>query len=153
MSVPNYDLNNVQFSSEANSFKNDSIVYTGTLTLPTSVPAGSTGIAFANFTLSAVPQFSQLYAFFQELTDGIQQDTVGSGYNTAQWYDGSLNNKLAVRVTAPVGSTGVFGGLVYPIINGTQVQVQAIYSNSASSTVTLAPLTIPFAFIEYTLTN
>jgi len=153
MSIPTYDLSKVQFTSEANSFKNDSNIYTGTINFVTSIPAGSFQTVSQTVTLDSSPQFSQLYAYFQEFADATQQYFFGSGYNTAQWYQSNIDTKLGVVVTAPAFDAGVLDGVVYPVINGNQVTVTAIVNNPYSSTITLQALSIPWAFIEYTMTN
>jgi len=154
MSVPTYDLNKVQFASQANSFKNDGQIYTGSIVFATSIPSGSFAQASTTFTLdSSSPQFSMLYANFQEYTDTVQQYFVGSGYNTAQWYDGNVNNKIGFVVTAPAAQAGPLEGIIYPLINGNQVTVVAIVNNPYAVSITLQALTIPYAFIEYTMSN
>lgn len=153
MSVPDYDLNKVQFTSEANSFKNDGAIYTGTLTFVTSIPSGSFQVVSHTETLSSSPQFSMLYGYYQEYMDTLQQYSIGSGYNTAQWYDANVNNKIGFVVTAPAPNAGPLDGLLYPVINGNQVTINAIVNNPYASTITLQALSIPWAFIIYTLTN
>lgn len=153
MAVPLYDLNKVQFSSQANSFKNNSVVYQGSLVLSASIPAGSFLTVSQTFTIPESPQFSELYAFFQDEMDVEQQYFVGSGFDPARWYKASVNNPFAIIVLTPGANAGPLGGIIYPVIKGNQITVNAIVNNPYSSTITYTPLTIPFAFIEYTMTN
>lgn len=153
MSVPTFDLNKAQFASTANSFKNDGQIYTGTIDFVTSIPASSFQTVSQTTTLSSSPVFSMLYGYYQEYIDTFQQYYSGSGYNAAQWYDGNVDNKVGFLVTAPLANAGPLEGLIYPVINGNQVTVTAIVNNPYGSTITLQALSIPWAFIEYTLTN
>lgn len=152
MSSPSFDLSKVQFTSVANSFKNDAQIYKGSITLSASIPGSSFLTASTTFTLASSPQFSILYAFFQEFTDASQQYFVGSGYNPAEWYQTSVDTRLGVIVTTSPFQ-GPIDGLIYPVINGNQVTVTALVNNPYSSTIAYTPLTIPFAFFYYTLSN
>jgi hypothetical protein len=147
MSTPPLDLSKVQYTSLANSFKNDR-VYTGTLTISAAIPAGSFLTASSTTTLSVLPQFSMLYANFQEYMDAFQQFNFGSGYNTAQWYQAGINNRLGVVVTtAPF--QGVIDGMIYSVINGNQVTVTAIINNPYGSTINYNALSIPWCLFCY----
>jgi hypothetical protein len=150
MSLP--DLSKLQYYSDANSFKNDGVLYTGTLTFPTSIDSGSFVTTTQSFSLSSAPQFSMLYAFYQEFFDAFQQFNVGSGYNTAQWYQASVDNKIGV--TIPSGThAGVIEATIYPVINGNNVTVTGLINNPYTAAITINALSIPWAFCEYTLTN
>lgn len=153
MAVPKYDLNKVHSSSEANSFKNDSLLYQGSVTLSSPIPAGSILQSITTFTVPEIPVFCKLFGFYQEFMDVTQQYFVGSGFTTAQWYEASVNNNFGIIVTAPAPNAGPLDGLLYAIINGNQISVIALVSNPYSSTISYNPLTIPFGFIEYTMTN
>ncbi len=152
MSTPTFDLSKVQYTSMANSFKNDGVPYKGTLTLSASIPSGSFLTASTSVTLTNQPQFAMLYAYYQEATDMQQQYAVGSGYQPAQWYQATVNNKIGVHVTS-APNVGVITGIIYPVINNNQVTVTAIINNPYSNAITYDPLTIPWAFFCYTLSN
>lgn len=152
MSIPQYDLSKVQFSSEANSFKNDGDIYKGTINFVTSIPSGSFQTVSQTTDLAETPQFSILFGYYQEYTDAFQQYNGGS-YNTAQWYDANVNNKIGFIVTSPAPSAGPLDGLLYPVINGNQVTVVVIVNNPYGSTITLQAKSIPWAFVSYTMTN
>lgn len=152
MSVPSYDLTKVQYSSEANSFKNDSTIYSGTLNFPTTCVPGVNTVS-SSVTLTSSPVFSVLYAFFQESMDTLQQSLVGSGYNAAQWYLASVDVGVGLTVTAPSAHAGVLSGQIYPQINGDTVTVVGLLNNPYDVNITLSALSVPWAFIEYTLLN
>jgi hypothetical protein len=153
MSSPSFDLSKVQFTSAVNSFKNDGAVYTGSLTLSASIPSHSFLTASTTVTVDTPPQFSLLYGYFQDLDDAIQQYIYGTGYETAHWYQAGVNNRFSVMVTSPAPNVGPLDGLLYPVINGNQVTITALVNNPYASTITYTALTIPFAFINYSLTN
>lgn len=147
-----FDLSKVQSTSVVNSFKNDGGIYKGSLTLSASIPAGSFLTSSTTVTLTSAPQFCMLYAFFQEYMDVTEQWAGKVDYNPAAWYLTGINNRFAVLVSAP-GASPPADGIIYPVINGNQVTVNAILNNPYSSTMTYTALTIPFAFFEYTMTN
>jgi hypothetical protein len=147
------DLSKAQFSSTANSFKNNGTLYSGSVVFPTSIASGSFSQSSQTVTLDAAPEFSMLYAYFQDFSDSFQQFLVGSGYNTAQWYQSTVNTKAGVVVTAPAPQAGVLQALIYPVINGNTVTVIGLINNPYSVAITLQALTVPWRFIIYTMTN
>lgn len=153
MSVPKYDLNKVQFSSEANAFKNDGTIYTGTLNFPTSIAGNTTVTVSQTVALTSAPQFSLLFAYFQDYMDTLQQYFYGSGYSGQAWYPGTVDNKVGLVATAPAPQAGPVVALIYPVINGNTVTVTGIVPNPYSVTITLTALSVPWSFIEYTMTN
>lgn len=152
MSSPSFDLSKVQFTSAANSFKNDGVIHKGTLTLSASIPGNSFLTSTQTFTLNNSPQFSMLYAFFQEFGDAEQQFIVGSGFNGPEWYLTSVDTRIGVIVTTSPHQ-GATDALIYPVINGNQVTVTAIINNPYSTTISYTSVNIPYAFFCYTLTN
>lgn len=153
MSTPTYDLSKVQFTSEANSFKNDSLLFQGSLTLPTSITSHSFNISSQNFTIPNTPTFSVLYGYFQDFYDAFDQYFAGSSYKTSQWFETNINAKVGIIVTAPAPQAGPIEGLIYPTISGNTVTVNLLVNNPYGVTITIAPQTIPYAFITYSLTN
>lgn len=141
------DLTKLALYSNANAFKNDDMAYTGSITFPTSVAASTTAATTSSFTLGSSPQFTKFFANFQELTDA---QLLGGA---AQWYPANVayGNVGIYTPTSPFA--GWLGAYLYAVINGTTVTIRAEVHNPYSSTVTFNTLTVPFAFIEYTLAN
>jgi len=150
MSLP--DLSKLQYFSGANSFKNDGFIYTGSIAFPTSIAGGSFVTTTQSFTLSSAPVFSMLYCYYQEYYDAAQQNTIGSGYNGPQWYQASVNSKLGLVIPSGVHA-GVIDATVYTVIDGNTVTVTGLVNNPYSTAITLNAVSVPYAFIEYTLTN
>lgn len=148
---PPVDLSKLQYTSLTNSFKNDSEIYTGTLTLSSPVAAGSFLIASTSFTVASPPQFSMLYAYYQEFGDATQQVLVGYNFNLQEWYQTSVDCRLGIKPTSP--TTTPTDALIYPVINGTTVTINALLNNPYGSTLVYNPVTIPYSFINYTMTN
>jgi len=147
------DLSKLELYSGANSFKNNSRLYSGTINLPTSIPSGSFSQSLSSVTLDAPPQFSMFYAQFQEVFDAIEQYFGGPIYNGVQWYQASVNVRVGVTVTAPAPQAGIIEGLIYPVINGVNVSIIALINNPYATAITLAPQSIPWRFASYTMTN
>ena len=142
------NLDNVILATAYNSFKNDGFNYTGSISFPTSLTSNQLSITTTPVSLGELPQFSKFYAFFKEYLDA----TVG---NAAEWYPCNVGGQFGVGidVTAPGGEAGWIQASVYPVITGDTVLVTAAVFNPYNVTITLAALTVPFAFIEYTLAN
>lgn len=147
------NLDNVQWASNYNAFKNDNNVYTGTIIMPSSLPATGQSVTTKNFALSSAPTFSSFFAQYTEQLDLIQLPN--GTYANQQWYPlevGALFN-VGVWVTAPSAQQGVISGAIYPSINGTTLTVQTVLNNPYNVGITLGPLTIPFAFCTFSLAN
>lgn len=153
MSVPAFDLRKVQFASQANAFKNDGFIYGGSIDTTTSIASGSFHVSSQSFDLPTQPVFSQLYGYFQEYVDTFQQYYTGSGYQTEQWWNASVNNKIGFVVTAPGPQAGPLDGIIYPVINGNTITVNVLINNPYAATITITAQTIEYAFITYTMTN
>lgn len=153
MSSPPFDLSKVQFTSLANSFKNDAELYPGSITFSDPIPAGSTLTSSTPITVSSAPVFSTLYAYFQEAQDMTQQYAIGSGYRTAQWYQVSVSTQISVALTTAPYTNTILVGQMYTIINGNQVTVEAKIPNPYAVPVSYVPITIPWNFFIYSLTN
>jgi hypothetical protein len=147
------DLSKLQYYSGANSFKNDGTLYSGTMTFPTSIPSHSFVVTTHTETLAETPQFSMMYAYFQEYLDHAQQDIGSSEFNAAQWYQTSVNTKIGLTVTAPSGSAGPLDALIYPVINGTTLTVTGLVNNPYGDAITITALDVPWRFISYTMTS
>lgn len=142
------DLSKVQFASTYNSFKNDGLLYTGSISFPTSLTAAQQYTATTTISTLVNPQFSKFYANFLEIVDAI--NSVGS----PQWYDATIAaNSVAILVTGPPGEAGWINCGVYPIISGNEIVVTASIFNPYPVSITLQPLTVSFAFFEYTLAD
>ena len=145
------DLDKAILVSSHNSFKNDSVVHTGSITFPSSLTAGQSSTTSVVVPLDVSPQFSEFFAYF---TEALDLTTYSNGtYGNPQWYPTvvSASGGVGIWVTSPSGNAGVLTGLVLPVINGNQITVEAIVFNPYSNGVTLAPLTINFAFTQYSL--
>lgn len=140
------DLSKVVFYSGANAFKNDGTVYTGSLTFPTSLTSGQLGAVTTSFTLSSAPQFSKFFANFVETVDAMNS-------KPAQWYDEELCYSVGIYINSPSIYANWYAAFIYPIINGNTVTVRLEFQNPYGTSITLNPLTVPFAFVEYTLAN
>lgn len=147
------DLSKVQYDSSANSFKNDSLLYIGSIVFPTTIAVGTFVTITQDFTVPEQPVFSHLYAFFKEFSDASASFNGYSGDRGAQWYKISVNAKVGLIVTAPAANAGPLEALIYPVINGSTITVTGIVNNPYPSNITLNPVTVPFGYIEYTLTN
>lgn len=145
------DLDKAIMVSTYNSYKNDGVVHTGSISFPTSLTAGQSSTTSVDVALDVAPQFSEFSAFFTETLDLTAYPN--GTYGNPQWYPVvvSASGGVGVWVTAPSGDQSVLSGLVMPLINGNKITVQAIVYNPYSVTVTLAPLTVPFAFTQYSL--
>lgn len=143
----NVDLSKLILHTGYNAFKNDGLVYTGSIDFTTSLTSSQLWTSTTSFTISSFPQFTKFFAFFQEAVDATT--LLGS----AQWYPNNVAvGSIAAHVTtAPF--VGYIGASIYPIINGNTVTVTAELQNPYASTVSLDALNVPFAFIEYTLAN
>jgi hypothetical protein len=146
------DLTKAVLVSDYNAYKNDSIVHTGSITLPTTLTAGQNSLTTVTVSLDIAPNFSQFFAYFTEYLD---LTTYPNGvYGDPHWYpvDAASSGACGVWVTAPAGNVGSpLTVNINPVIVGTTIQVQAVIFNPYSNSVTLAPLTVPFAFTQYSL--
>lgn len=142
------NLDNVIFSSENNSFKNDGDIYTGSISFPTSLTSGQLSVTTTAVNLGEVVQFSKFYAYFQEYLDA----TVG---NLPQWYPANVGGQFSVGiyVNSPSPNAGWINCGIYPVIFGDQILVTAAVQNPYSNSISLNSLNVPFAFIEYTLAD
>lgn len=147
------NLDNAILVSTYNAYKNDSFVHKGTITFPTSLTAGAYGIVTVPISLSISPQFSEFSAYFTETLDLTSY--ANGVYGNPQWYPAVLaaSGGVGVWVTAPSGNQGVLTANILPIIDGNSITVQAIVNNPYSNSITLAPLSVPFAFTQYSLAN
>lgn len=152
MSIP-FDLTKVDYTSMANSFKNDNFIYTGTMTFPTSIASGSFVTVTQSFDIGESPQFSMLYAYFQEYLDTSEEYFGGVSFRPQEWYSISINSKVGMLVTAPAPQAGPLDAIIYPVINGTTVTVTGLVNNPYSVGITLEALEVPWAFVIYTLAN
>lgn len=142
------DLSKLILHSGFNAFKNDGNVYIGSISFPASMTTGQFYTTTVSFTISSSPQFTRFFAFFRETVDAT---LLGGG---AQWYPGNVAvGSVGVHVNAPAPNVGYLNGAVYPIINGNTVTVKAELKNPYGNSITLDALSVPFAFIEYTLAN
>jgi hypothetical protein len=142
------DLSKVQFASTYNAFKNNNTLYTGSISFPTSLTSGQQSITTQAVPISVSPQFSKFYANFWEVVDRI------SSTSSAQWYEAPISAySVGIQVTAPAPNVGVINCGVYPVLIGNQMLVTAQVNNPYSNGITLGALTVPYAFIEYTLAN
>jgi hypothetical protein len=147
------NLDKVILASPYNSFKNDSVIHTGSITLPTSLTAGQISTTSVDVPLDVSPVFSEFLAYF---TEALDLTTYANGtYGNPQWYPGilSASGGVGVWVTAPGGNQGVLTAIVNPIIVGNKITVQAVITNPYSNGITLGALTVPFAFTQYSLAN
>ena len=141
------DLSKVIYSSNNNSFKNDGTIYTGSVTFPTSLTSGQNSITTTTINISSFPQFSKFYANFKEEADCVY--STGS----VQWYDEIVSaGSIGIHVnTAP--HVGYINCSLYPVILTNTVLITASVQNPYNVTIGLDSLTVPYAFIEYTLAN
>lgn len=142
------DYTKVDYHSDLAGFKNDGVLYTGTIDIPTSLTAGEKKIVSATpITIATSPEFCMFFAKFQDYTDLTFS---GTG---AQWYPGFVGATANVgcTVTAPVGSAGPLNISINPVINGTTVTVQVWVNNPYSNSITIAAQSIPWAFVEFSL--
>jgi hypothetical protein len=147
------DLDKVSFSSAHNAYKNDDQVYSGTITLPTSLLASASSTTTSTFSVATPPVFSEFYAQFTEVLDLLQY-AVGT-YGNPQWYsiDFAATGDIGIWVTAPGPFQSVITANLIPVINGTSISVQATITNPYSTNITLGALSIPFRFVTYSLAN
>lgn len=140
------DLSQVQFASPYNSFKNDNVLYTGSVNFPTSLTAGQTYVNATTISLSEAPQFSKFYAYFQEYLDA----TVG---NPAYWYPANVGGQysVGVYVNDPLAEQSWLNGFIYPVIFSGEALVTVSVFNPYPVTVTLTALNVPYAFVTYSL--
>lgn len=131
-----------------NSLKNED-TYTDTLTFPTTIGASATATETSTIVLNDNPVFTQFSAKFLEFIDAE------AGLGTAEWYSQNVSGNLgvAVHVTAPSGNVGYIKANVVPVINSNVVTVTGTIVNPYSNSITIAALSIPFSFVEYTLAN
>lgn len=144
------DLTKLILNTNFNSFKNVNS-YSGTLTLPASVPPATLvapyAIASSSVTLTEPPVFTAFFAYFNEFSDAL------NGFNNPQWYNaatpGGYNVAYPALLDVVNGNLGFFMG---PIINGSTVTIQAQTSNTTATTYA-ASVTVPWVFVQYTLAN
>lgn len=140
------DLSKAQFISTADAFKNQ-YIYTGSLTLPASVPPATPSVPYTQtsttFTVPDVPALTEFFAFFVETVDAIFSN------NNPQWYNSNISGQGRVGYPNPGGQLTCF---LFPIINGSTITVVAQVVNQTAGTLS-SNITVPFAFIGYTLAN
>lgn len=142
------DITKLTLYTPDNSFKNDN-KYSGSITFPTSLVSGATATVTSVFTMPTAPVFTAFFAQFLELSDAI-----GPGSQGVQWYPANIASQgVAIHVTAPAPDAGFVNCSVYPVINGTTLTVTGYFHNPYAATITLAALTVPFVFIDYSLAN
>lgn len=142
------DLSKLVTISSRNSFKNVN-VYTGSLTLPTSIPPDSATPTQTSttITLTDTPVFLSFFAFYNDLYNA----TVS--INNPQWYGAAASGQA--NVAYPATNDPINGNIAcffYPVINGNVVTVVARGLNQTDTTYN-ANISVPFAFVEYTLAN
>ncbi len=137
------DISKLILYSPDNAFKNVNS-YTGSLVMPTLVPAGGVVTVTSEITLSDVPIFTELFCYFVEATDALY------GSTTAQWYSTNIagNFGIGIHEIAPVDVW--LNCAVYPVISGNTVTITGDVFNGGAGDATFVALTIPFIFIEYT---
>lgn len=147
------DLTKAILVSDYNAYKNDSVVHIGSITLPTSLTAGQSSLTTMTVGLDIAPNFSQ---FFAKFTEAFNLTQFSNGiYGNPQWYpiDAAASGACGVWVTAPGPEQSVLTANINPVIIGNTIQVQALIFNPYNTTITLGPLTVPFAFTQYSLAN
>lgn len=139
------DLSKLITNSPNNSFKNVN-VYTGSLTLPASVPPDSSTPTQTSttVTLTTTPTFLSFFAFYNDIYSAI------ISVNAPAWYNVDASGQANIAYPATHNAAGNVGCLLYPIIDGTTVTVIARVVNQTASTFT-ASITVPFAFVDYAL--
>ena len=144
------DLTKLNLFSPDNAFKNVSR-YTGSITFPTSVGAGSTATVSTSFTLTGPPVFTEFFANILELNEAVTLYGTAAGTTPKRWYSSNVpgNFGIAIHETSP--STLWLNCGMSPTISGNTVTVTGYMFNGGGSTITLDSLTVPFVFIEYTL--
>lgn len=148
------DLSKLIYESNYEAFKNDFNIYKGSISIATSLPIHANVTATSSLIIQESPQFSMFYAFFQEYFDTLQQVSVGSGFNAAQWYGVEVGAFYSVGTVIPTGThAGPLNAALYPIINGNTITVNLVQNNPYADAITLTAQTIQYAYIEYTLAN
>jgi hypothetical protein len=139
----------IDYDSGSMGFKNDGNIYTGSIDIPTSLASGEKRVVTsAPLTIAAQPEFCLFFAKFTEYYDVLYATGVG-----AQWYPLNVGAQFAagLSVTAPAGSAGPLNYGINPLLNGTSVSVQLTIINPYSNAITIAPQTINWAFVGYSL--
>jgi hypothetical protein len=144
----NIDLSKLVTITSYNSFKNVN-VYTGSLTLPTSIPPDSAipTQTSTTITLTDIPVFLSFFAFYNDSYNA----TVS--INDPQWYNAAASGDA--NVAYPATNDPVNGNIscfFYPVIDGNIVTIVARGLNQTATTYH-ANISVPFAFVEYTLAN
>lgn len=146
--MPSPDLSKLTLHTGYNAFKNVN-QYSGSVIFPTSLTAGQVATVTSVITLSDTPVFTDYSANFVETVDA----TFGSA--TSRWYSGNVagNFDIGINVVTPLINAGYINCGLYPIVSGTIVTMTGSIINPYGTTITLAPLTVPFLFVEYTLAS
>jgi hypothetical protein len=140
------DLSKLELITTFDAFKN-AAVYTGSLTLPASVPPATVSVpvtqSTTSFTVTDKPIFSTFFAYFVETLDAIL------GNNNPQWYNAQIAGQGYVAYPISGGQVNCY---VYPVININTVTITCQAVNQTATTYS-ANISVPYAFVGYTLAN
>lgn len=141
----------VAYDSASLGFKNDGTLYTGTVSIATSLTAGQQLITNGTpITVAQNAEFCLFFANYTEYYDVLYSTGVGN-----QWYPvnvGALGS-AGCTVTAPSGSAGPLNFNIVPLITNGTITVQVIQNNPYPNSITISPQTVSFAFAEYSLAD
>lgn len=150
------DLTKLNLYTPDDAFKNVNS-YSGSLTFPTTLAAGTTSTPSLAIPLTVAPVFTVYFAQFLELTEATFLYNFAAGTTPQRWYSGNTASassfNIGIHVNAPAGNVGWLGATMYPIINGTIVTMTGNVFNPYGNSITFDSLIVPFVFIEYTLAN
>lgn len=149
------DLSKVISASTYNSYKNDGFVYTGSFTTPITLTAAQQYTATQSVTLATQPQFSKFFANFQEFADLFEQYHGNTDFNPAEWYPCNVGGyeNVGLTVTAPMAQQGPIQASIYPVILAGTLLSMLYINNPYNVTITLTSISIPWAFVVYSLAN
>jgi len=136
------DLSKTILTSDTNAFKNVAR-YDGTIVFPTSLAADASTFVTVTIPMEDLPKFSNFSAYFLETSDA------NYGIGSAQWYNNSIARNGVAIENLTFG--GFDGASVYPVLEGSNVVVTGFFQNAYGVDITMAPLSVPFSFVEYTV--
>ncbi len=150
--MPTPDLSKLILYTPDNAFKNVNS-YSGSVTFPTTLAAGSVSSPTTVVQLTDTPVFTVFFAQFLEINDATFLYGFGAGTTPKRWYAGNVANYIGIHVNAPAPNVGWLLASIYPVINGNTVTMTGYVFNPYGVGVTFDALSVPFVFIEYTLAN
>lgn len=148
------DRSKLIFYSADDAFKN-ATVSSGSISLPTSLTAGQTATITTTVSLPDSPLFVDFFANFLEEQEAISLYITGAGTTPKRWYSENVSGNFGIglHVNSPSSNVGWISAGLYPEINGSTATVTAVAFNPYSNTITLDPVTVDFAFVEYMFAN